>query len=318
MATDRPAKRVIRTWWIEAVESRIKVALANGDLPYLTLPGALGLDIQLLIDKGLLPTTEAGQIDTTQPLVVVAFENSSLAVADLRAMYPGLKVREQNLLDLVAGEAPDSFSTSAEHKGFARATVVNLDFTKPWPISELGATALVTVVTKFAAVHEPRKKAKVNKAAVNWTLCLTLNARILGSSDARIAELDFIADQVANEPLLKEILNTYLADDIDAIRRDPMILELPGSHLAQRVLSLLIPLRIIHAVVPRGWLVRTIHAARYGGGDAACMVSFIFDFEFSKKATFQPTAALQECHQKLAYAFEKIEDDGTLTKGISD
>jgi len=318
MAADRPAKQVIRKWWIDAVESRLEGALQSGDLPYLTLPGALGLDVKLLIDRGLLPTTEAGQIDTSTPLIVVAFESSSLAVADLRATYPGLKVREQNLLDLIAGEAPDTFSTSPEHKQFARAAVVNLDFTKPWSASALGVSNFVTVVNKFAAVHEPKTKAKAAIPAVNWTLCLTLNARIIGSAEARLAELDFIADQVANVPLLKNIVDSDLAQDVDSIRRNPEILDLPDSHLTQRILSLLIPLRIIHTAVPRGWLVRTIHAARYGGGEAACMVSFIFDFEFSKKAISQPTAAIKDCHDKLAHSFESVEDDGTVAKGITD
>ena len=74
MQSQRPAKDAVRELWADIVvrrqeERREKVPL------YLTLAGAEGYDIELLIKKGVIEQTKTGAIVDAEDLTVVAVES---------------------------------------------------------------------------------------------------------------------------------------------------------------------------------------------------------------------------------------------------
>jgi hypothetical protein len=312
MAQGRPAKNTVRQWWLDRVRLRRGSARDRKEVLYLTLPGKEGLDVELLIDSGLIELAEAGPIKVTNPPQIVAFERNLEAYGALRRKFPGLTVRQGDLTDSVGGTAPDVHS-KADLRKFARAAVVNLDFTQPWRCTDEGLNPLLTTVGKFAARHEGRKVGGAYEAAMDWSLCLTLNACLMGSPQEHLVELDFLSDQTSGLIELESIMEG-LEVGLDDLRGGSSVLAEASSRPAQQILSLLVPLRLINMLISHGWYVRCLKSAAYGGeGETAAMVTFVFDIEAHPLVLSQPGKVSLDCRRLIAESLVRIAEDGTVT-----
>src|SRR5690242_12319854 len=93
MAADRPAKKTIRAKWIDKVQEKEPDLQIDNSPLYLTMPGAEGKEIDLLIRRGVLRRNDTGSIAAEDGLKVVAIEYDDDAQLALRKKYPGLSVR---------------------------------------------------------------------------------------------------------------------------------------------------------------------------------------------------------------------------------
>lgn len=130
MAENRPAKQTIRSLWLEEVRTMAE-QYPNSDEPwYLTLPGAEGRDIQLIIDEGLVSLTEVNSIAEEDQWKIVAVERKNRAVLNLQEKFIGLKIKEVDFGTLIRGDGPFAWPDGDDIK-YCRARVVNLDLNSP-------------------------------------------------------------------------------------------------------------------------------------------------------------------------------------------
>ncbi len=76
MQDERPEKRAVRELWVGEVETLNPIAEELQCPLYVGLTGAKGLDIQLIINKGLVTRTEVNAIATKDAYKLVAIESS--------------------------------------------------------------------------------------------------------------------------------------------------------------------------------------------------------------------------------------------------
>ena len=104
MAEDRLEKRTIRSLWLDEVKE-VARQFPESEVPwYLTLSGAEGRDIQLVIDEGLLSLTEVNSIAEKDQGKIVAVEQNNLAIATLQRKFIGLRIKEVPFHSLIRGE----------------------------------------------------------------------------------------------------------------------------------------------------------------------------------------------------------------------
>jgi len=314
MAADRPEKKAIREIWLKEVEERDS---AKPPVPvplYFTLPGARGGDVAAMVERGLVPVEETGAISDPEQMRIVAVEQSPGAVVELQGRFPGLKVLEQPLTSLLRNTGPFLFP-DGKHERFCRAQVVNMDLNETLRASiqqgqlEFPALALVR---KFAMLH-------AKEPQIDWTLCLTLDARIEGwgaeidKKVCRFLASNFSADQVFSDQA-REVLGTELhgaiVDKPDGVNvRDRSVDD------QQRVLMVLVPKKIAHDAHGHGWHVDTVENLRYGGADGrARMLTWILRMTWDDRATSEPQTVYHEALRLVLQRCGFIDHNGNLTR----
>jgi hypothetical protein len=307
MSGGRPAKAVVRRWWLEVIRERVDEADADGRAVYLTLPGAEGIDIQMMIDDGLLELEEGGPIAAKHAHRVLALEKDMLAYSALKDRFPGLKVRRMSVKELIAGENVDAFPTRDDRQ-LCRAAVVNLDYQSPYMVAENAQRSALIAVDKFQRMHQ----AGPDRSAIPWTLCLTLNGDLAGPIDEQGLEIAYLEDKLRGSPSLAAWASVHLVDVVDGGSFiAPPIHEWPAV-MRQNFLLLLVPLRLIHLFGPQDWEVRVRYAARYGGGadGAAPMVTFVADLQWDRTMSTD-SGRYSACQDLLIQSTLAISDDGT-------
>lgn len=279
MAEERPEKQTIRDRWITEVVS----AEHDGAEPlYLTLCGAEGYEISMLIDRGILRLTETGAIDDRDADRVVAVESRAEAAVTLRQRFPGLKLRAHPVEQLVQHSNPMSWPRR-EDRTVCRALHINLDFNKSLSGSMEAGRAVfrdLDVMRKLATIHS-------TPTPLNWKLFVTFNAAWSWGPEVELALVEFLREnfeidadfahrcrEFLGEEVFESIkLNTLQADSIDDVGR-------------QRILMVFVPKKIAELVHTEGWLVRTTLNWHYGGyGNVAPMVTWMFAFEWDGRAS---------------------------------
>jgi hypothetical protein len=308
MEADRPAKRVVRDLWVEAVRAR--KAQTPNDMPfYITLPGA-GADIQVLIDAGLIETTETGAIADSDNQRVIAVEQDSQHVLALKTRFRGLRVVNKKIEDLMQGTLPFSWPDMPVRKDF-KATVVNLDFNQSLKRTN-GNWPVLGLISKIAELHRVPDR-------IDWTLLLTLQ----GSVSLPLADQDVLA------AFLGQLLTDFtgFADDCAATLlaralqdmlvhgkpSDPAVVPLSGldDGTQAQILMAGVPALIAHELQGEGWRADTIHNLRYGGADgAAMMVTFIISLTQPGYAT--NTGLLKESLASIPARPLQVDPDGSL------
>jgi len=271
MAEERPEKQAVRGIWLAEVEERDS-AEVSGSVPlYLTLPGARGGDIAAMIDRGLVPLEENGAISDPEQMRIVAVEQSPSAVVELQGRFPGLKVIEQPLSSLLRNTGPFRFPEGKDER-FCRAQVVNMDLDESLrAVIEQGQLTFpaLALVRKFALLHGKERQ-------VDWTLCLTLDARIQGWNSAI--------------ELLGDVLHEVVAGDPDRAR-----IRNRSADEQQRILMVLVPKKIAHDIHRDGWHVATVENLRYGGSEGhARMVTWVIRFTWDERSTSEPQSIYRE------------------------
>ncbi|GGM99680.1 hypothetical protein GCM10011609_42570 [Lentzea pudingi] len=308
MELSRPAKITIRQWWLASVRAHDKAALANGVPLYLTLPGQHGLDIKLLIDEGVIRTTEAGPIVAADASRIVAIESNMMACGLLRKKIPGLSVRQENISGMLSWNFPDVFPDSKNKKQF-RAAVVNLDFNQSLKMHPDGTIPVLNAIDKIARIHE----GDINRPPIDWTLCLTLNADLICTPQQRGEQAAFIADQVFDCPDLMLWVETHLRDQLDELEQKPEVLDSWDKAIVQRLLMVLVPLRIIQLACARGWRVNCQYVAGYGEHPQETpMVTFVINFEWNDTGRVTPAQTSKTCREQLPAAMCRVLGDGSV------
>lgn len=272
MRADRPAKDAVRSKWIEVLKG---LQDQPGPYPsYLTLPGAEGKDIQLLVENGLISLTENGGIATESVNYCVAVENSKIAVFNLQKRYPGLRIIEQDIKSVLRGDSGLVYPDRAD-RPYCQAHVVNLDLQQTLAgefVADDVSFPVFRWIEKFGSLH-------LDCPHRSWHLLLTLNATVEWSSDLCGWVTDFLRDNFEKVAAFREGASRVLAPEVFKAIQDGKKtafgkLQLP---VRQRLLLVIIPKAIGYFLCRQGWRITTKLNAEYIGANGAPMVTFIFN-----------------------------------------
>lgn len=307
MGEDRPAKQYVRQMWIEAVAS---VAQTGLEPVYMTLCGRAGPEIEMLIEKGVIGLTETGAIAAADGQRVIAVESSPDAVVDLQRRYPGLKILDQSIHDIIGKASPVAWPTGDKRR-YCRARVINLDFDKALSAETAGDSVLfrdLDVVSKLAQLHALDQP-------IDWKLFITYNASLPWAVAVKHAVFAFLRENFDVEPdfraaaeqvLGQRLMTVVLEDDIERI-------DSFTKTERQLILMAFVPKKIGQLVHNKGWLVRTERSLRYGGsGSAAPMVTFSLSFRWDTRSASTPHAVYRETLRSVLANVGHIADDGTV------
>ena len=297
--------------WMEALLERA-AAYERGETPlYLTLCGAHGREIELLIENGLLGMTEVQSIAESDVGLVVAVEPSPLAVLELQRRFPGLKILNQPIQSIVRSDNPTTWPQGSDET-FCRAHVINLDLDEALTCTTEGGQLRFPVlgwVNKLAQLHAASPR-------IDWILYLTLHGEVPWSAEESLGIQRFLVENFDLEPAYDEAARAHLGADLyELIRSDEGINWTQRARVDhQAVLMTLVPKKIAHLVHQQGWFVRTLRNIRYGGSRRhAPMCTWMFEFRSDPRAATTPTTVYRE---SLANAFDglaAIAEDGTVS-----
>jgi len=290
MNAGRPQKNTMRELWANEVEAFQEVADEQTPL-FLTLSGAEGRDIDVLVGRGIIRRTETGAIDPRDQSKVVAIESSPDAELALLSKFPGLRTYQQAFQDLIRGVGVTSFP-ERKIRAVCRARVVNLDLTRPLhgevgEHGELGFPVL-TWIKKLCQIHTEAPR-------VDWSLCLTLNAEIPWSGDVCGIVSAFLTENFVSEPRFRELTKGAIGEqaftEISQAGSDFAHL---SPEVQQRLLMVFVPKKIAQLVHGEGWLLRTQYNLAYGEEGEAPMVSFVFRLVWDPRYESTPRAVYRD------------------------
>ncbi len=311
MAEERPEKHTIRGLWLELLQQIDRPDLEVPPPLYMTLSGALGMDIELLSARGLVKKTETGAVHPDHYHKFIAVESSPTAVLALQKKFPGLKILEVSFVNLVRSSSPTAWPTG-EHKDLCRARVINLDLNAGLVATEDQGQVvfpLLTVVRKLCQVHALPPQ-------LDWHLLLTIDGRINWTEEVGRAVQAFLAENFRREVEFADgsrgFLGKELYEQIDAIRvQDCGLLD---SDNQQALLMLLVPKKIVQLVHDQGWRLVTLRNLRYGGtADRAPMVTWLLHFTWDPRATRTPDAVYRDSLKTVLNGAGRIAQDGSMT-----
>lgn len=307
MSQERPEKSLVRSFWIEEiVQASIQYDLEEEPL-YLTLSGAEGRDISLLVDAGVLRLTEAGGIVTEDQSKIVAIEADSAAALSLQRSFPALKILDKQLSDLVRGSQIYNWPERKD-RGYFRARVVNLDFDKPLAAtSETEITfPAISWINKLAHLHAEESK--------SWCLLLTFHAELHWDSKVCQFVQSFLSENFRREAEFRDschnLLGRTLCSQICA--SDLFNFSNLSAEMQQKILMILVPKLITNLVHQQGWKIRTQRNLRYGGGNTAPMVTWVIQFEWNSAVQATPDSAYREALAGILADAGMIRENGKI------
>lgn len=312
MRDKRPQKETMRGLWVDAVGA----AEGNSDGPplYLTLPGADGLDVQRLIDAGLLELAENDAAIAAGDLwKVVAIERSTSAYMALRKRWQGLRILNDDLKAVLASTGPLRWPLG-ERERWCRAHVVNLDMDGAFVCEreeDMLTFPTVRLITKLAQLH-------MKRPAVNWVLCLTLAAQI----DWALRDCEdiqrFLGENFRREERFAQHSRKLLGDRLFEALLDDRAVDMRRLHgqEQQALLMVLVPKKIVAETHGQGWSITTTHNLRYGGARRSQrMVSWMMSFRREARVAAEPHAVYSESLANALTNVGRIATDGRLQLG---
>jgi hypothetical protein len=281
MADLRPEKNAVRQLWIERAIFHSAQSPNLDDPLYLTLSGAEGAELSMLVDAGLLELTEVDSIASRYKHRVVAIENNHAAYTKLQTKFPGLKILRDQVSDLLHGTTRTRYP-QGEREQICRSRIVNLDLNEAWMPQLVDGQWIVPVarwIAKFAEMHARAPK-------LSWTLFLTLHgecpwppppALLISDEICAISELSAAIRNKAQDWLTSEVFSQILDR---AIKNYGDL----SAELQQRVLMWLVPSAIVRDCASQGWAISIHHNLRYGRPPQhAPMVTWIIDFNVPER-----------------------------------
>ena len=314
MGEDRPEKRVIRELWLEKA-AELDQEFPDDQVPlYLTLSGAEGRDIELFAQKNLIELTEVGGIAEESQKRVVAVERNATAVLTLQRKYPGLKILEQDLQNLLRGGNPIRYPESREDVRCFRARIVNLDFDISLGVREHHGNfdhPVLIWVEKICQIHTGLSN---TQPRLDWCLFLTLNANISWPERASNKAIRLVQDNFGLSPDFEAQCREVLGDEFHQEMISDGTLDLSSDALSndirQKFLMTFVPKKIAQIVYAKGWRVKTVRNLRYGGqGGQAPMVTWMFAFIGDDSA---PNEAYRENLQGILSSAGYVTENGEI------
>jgi len=309
MAELRPEKMAIRHLWVDEVR-RVVEEYPNSEVPwYLTLSGGEGQDIQLLIEEGLISTTEVDSIAQEDQHRIVAVERNSRAIADLQRRFAGLWIKEADFQNLVRGEGQFSWPQGEDYD-VCRARVVNLDLNTPLKGRRDEGRIVFPVlewIRKLCQVHSRPPR-------TDWTLLLTLHGEAVWPEEVNEWTQGFLLDNMGREPYFAESCRAFLGKELCAIvtQDDGTDWTELEREVQQRLIMVMVPKIISQLVHNQGWRVRTQRNLAYGGGDVAGMTTWVLEFTSDEDAVATPDSLYRAALRDILEHAGVVDEDGTI------
>ncbi len=307
MRDDRAAKRTVRKRWVDEVK---KYPEANGPV-YLTLPGAEGKDIDLLIEEGVIQLTDTGAIAEADIRKVVAVESNSEAVLSLQRKFVGLRIHESPIQNIISGVGPYAWP-NAEISRDLCAKVVNIDLDKALKAETNGSVRfpIIDVIQKISQLHSMRPDRSPPEP---WSLCLTVNSSVNWPPEAVTYFFRFLGENcehVGFERKAREILGDAMVHELKA-HPDEMRFEHISINHRRALLCIFLPKLILSKINDHGWSATQCTAWSYGDGTDAAMTTVMLSFGLSQYET--PAQRYQANLSKIFDELGHIDEDGTVT-----
>jgi hypothetical protein len=233
-----------------------------------------------------------------------------MAVATLQKAFPGLKILEMAVGDLVRGEGPTTFPTG-EHETYCRARIVNLDLNtilSAKPDSGDFSFPVLTWIRKLCQLHAKAPR-------LNWTLLLTLHGEIPWDAACCASVRAFLAENFGLEPEFAKRCQVLLGHTLyNSIRSNTAVDFAKLTRDEQRkVLMAFVPKKLARIGSADGWRVDTTRNIYYGEQGEAPMVTWMIDFIWDARIGSVPDLVYRESLRTVLAAVGQIGADGTLT-----
>jgi hypothetical protein len=314
MQNERPEKTVVRELWCEKAKEYRDNHPDDDGLLYLTLSGAEGRDIRLLIERGILDVTEVGSLSPKAQQQIVAVENSPLAVSALQSHFPGLKIVRDQFQSLVRGQSAVRYPQGSD-QDVCRARVVNLDLNAALTAdtNDNGiAFPILSWIVKIAQLHLTRPRR-------DWSLLLTLPGEIVWNDEVCASVQHFLRDNFDSSPDFRGHAKALLGEQFfEEIASDESCRFSQRSlQEQQKVLMSFVPKKIVQLVHGQQWRVETCMNLHYGDGQgAAPMVTWVIDFIWDSKLANKPNQLYQTCISSVLSSAGHIHpEDGVVVYG---
>ena len=309
MSEERQEKDVMRRFWLEEARAYSEQYPEDRHPLFLTLPGPAAYDIRLLIDQGLLELTESGAVAEDQQFRIVCIERDGMAVAELNRQFPGMKIVEGRVEDVLAWQSGVVWPAPKDRLLF-RARVVNLDLNNALvarPADGLLVFPVIEVIRKLLQLHATPQR-------LRWTLCLTLHGEIPWPGDVAESAQAFMRENLhrdsefrgrATTALTQEFVDRLLAADTINFQDLKRVEQ-------QRFLMVFVPKKVAQVVQNLGWRLVTKHNLRYGTPPNAPMAAWILEFIPAASLIATPDTGYREALRGIFANFRQISSDGSL------
>jgi hypothetical protein len=277
---------------------------------YLTLSGAGGRDIELMIQRRIIRQSEVGGIALEDMDKVVAVESHPDSVLALQKQFPGLKILQVPFHNLIRSTNPLRWPQGEDEK-CCRAHVINLDLNEPLQSAETGGHITFPIlqwIQKLAQIHAASPH-------TDWYLCLTLHGEIPWSREVGQDVQSFLAENCRLEPMFAKECQKLLGNDLfrRILESHDVALDQLEQASQQKVLMAFVPKKISQLVLVQGWRVITSRNIRYGGGRRAPIVSWIFNFNWDTRVSSTPNIVYLECLKSVLAKRGYIAENGHLS-----
>lgn len=309
MDQQRPEKQTIRSLWVEEVKT-VAARFPDSEEPwYLTLSGAEGYDIQLIIDNGLISLTEIDSISESDQNKIVAIERSNRAIAELQSKFVGLKIKEVDFRDLIRGEGQFSWPQGTDRQ-LCRAHVVNLDLNAPLVARQDQGRIVFPVlewVRKLCQIH-------ASSPHTDWTLCLTLHGEVVWPQDVDRYTREFLFENFRREPVFAQSCRAFLGDAlVQLLMQNTAVSFMEWDRDdQQKFIMVMVPKLVARLVHIEGWQVKTERNLRYGGGSCAPMVAWIVRFTWDSSASATPDAVYRDALRNILSGAGLVNANGEI------
>lgn len=309
MAENRPAKGVIRSRWVEEVKE-VARQHPNSEVPwFLTLGGAEGHDIQLIIEAGLISLTEVNSIAEKDLNKIVAVERNNQAVLALQKKFTGLRIKQVDFRSLIRGEGQFAWP-DGEDIECCRARVINLDFDISLSAHyEDGHVSFPVLewIRKLSQIH-------ARPPRTDWTLCLTLHGEVVWPENVSRWTKTFLRENLRREPVFAENCKEFFGEELlkYLIQDDDIDFATLDREDQQKFFMVMVPKIITKLVHNEGWKVRTELNLRYGEGNQAPMVTWIVKFTWDGNATATPDTLYRTALCEILSNAGVVTDDGNI------
>lgn len=313
MRAVRSEKSTVRGIWIDVLKSYDKTYGNPEELLYVTLPGAEGLEIDLLAKSNLISLTETGGISQESMSRVAAIESNKLAVGALQKKFPGLKIYETDFKSLIRGDGLINYP-DGEHRSCCRARIINLDLNEVLNVSQSGNSFPILIwIQKLGEMHALAPR-------LDWCLYLTLHGEIRWVPAIGVAVRDFLRENFLRSAKFSESARDVLGGELHELIRNGGGVDFSNLNrpLQQKILMLFVPKKIADLVRGQMWKVSTHTNLRYGQLGQAPMVTWIIDFKYDPRAIGTPDAVYLESVGEILDSAGEVLADGSLVRDLND
>ena len=301
----------MRGFWLEEAKAYSERYPDDTYPLFLTLPGPAAHDVRLLINQGLLELTESGAVAEDQQFRVVCIERDGMAVAELNRRFPGMKIIEGTVEDLLAWQSQFAWPPRRDRRLF-RARVVNLDLDNALvarPADGLVVFPVIEVIRKLLELHSTPPR-------LRWTLCLTLHGEIPWRGEVAESAQAFVRENLGRDGEFRVHATRALTQDFVERLVAANTIDFRDLHREeqQRFLMVFVPKKIAQVVQNLGWRLVTKHNFRYGTPPSAPMAAWILEFIPAASLISTPDTGYREALQGIFSNFTQIASDGSLGK----